>query len=250
MESAVCRYLEWDSEFFGLRIARLTEDSLTRDRTAAALRWCTENRIDCLYFLAQLSDSETAELAQLHGLQPVDMRVTLDCALPAAAGEAPDIRHFATSDIRHFAAADAEALCRLAAVSHRDSRFYFDSRFPRSRCDALYAAWIKRSFEGWADAVFVAAPEGNAVGYLSAHLSPAGVGSIGLVAVDPDWHGRGLGKQLVEAGLRYFAENGMKQATVVTQGRNIVSQRLYQRCGFRTRSAGLWYHRWFGDQAA
>jgi hypothetical protein len=37
----------------------------------------------------------------------------------------------------------------------------------------------------------------------------------------------------------------MQQATVVTQGRNVVSQRVYQRCAFMTRSAQLWYHCWF-----
>ena len=32
---------------------------------------------------------------------------------------------------------------------------------------------------------------------------------------------------------------------VVTQGRNIAGQRLYQRCGFLTRSVELWYHKWY-----
>jgi ribosomal protein S18 acetylase RimI-like enzyme len=36
----------------------------------------------------------------------------------------------------------------------------------------------------------------------------------------------------------------MRVATVVTQGRNIASQRLYQKHGFVTQSIQLWYHRW------
>jgi hypothetical protein len=31
---------------------------------------------------------------------------------------------------------------------------------------------------------------------------------------------------------------------VVTQGRNVRAQRLYQAHGLLTRSIGLWFHRW------
>jgi hypothetical protein len=37
---------------------------------------------------------------------------------------------------------------------------------------------------------------------------------------------------------------------VVTQGRNSKAQRLYERCGFLTRSVQLWYHRWFMPRGA
>ena len=65
------------------------------------------------------------------------------------------------------------------------------------------------------------------------------------MAVDVTNQGRGLGQQLVTSALRAFRERGMRVATVVTQGRNIRSQRLYQKCGFVIRSVELWYHRWF-----
>jgi hypothetical protein len=34
---------------------------------------------------------------------------------------------------------------------------------------------------------------------------------------------------------------------VVTQARNVPAQRLYQKCGFITRSVELWFHRWSAD---
>jgi dTDP-4-amino-4,6-dideoxy-D-galactose acyltransferase len=40
----------------------------------------------------------------------------------------------------------------------------------------------------------------------------------------------------------------MRSVTGATQGRNIVMQRLFQKCGFVTRSVELWYHRWAARQ--
>jgi dTDP-4-amino-4,6-dideoxy-D-galactose acyltransferase len=232
-----CEYLEWDSRFFGLRIARLTEPRLTSASVAAARSWCRTNQIECLYFLADSDDSETVMLAEANAFQLVDIRLTLERGLGDGIEPAPAVRPFQP--------ADAAPLRAIARVSHRDSRFYHDPRFTPQQCDALYEAWIERSFGGWADAVFVAQWQGAPVGYISCHLASPKAGSIGLVAVDQGHQRRGLGRQLVAAALEYFRQNGRSQATVVTQGRNVASQRAYQRCGFLTQSVQLWYHCWF-----
>lgn len=234
--AGVCEYLEWDSQFFGLRIARQTGSRLTRDGVAGATRWCKANAIDCLYFLADSGDAQTVRLAQAHGFQLVNVRVTLG-RTSGHPGPAPAVRPFQP--------ADAPELRRIARVSHRDSRFYYDARFPQWQCDALYETWIERSFNGWADSVLVAECEGVPAGYVSCHLAPPSGGSIGLIAVSRHYRRRGLGRQLVDASLEYFGRNGVQHATVVTQGRNIDSQRLYHCCGFLTQSVQLWYHCWF-----
>jgi len=236
MHSGACEFLEWDSQFFGLRIARLTEPRLTSSSVASARRWCRANQIDCLYFLADSDDAETVMLAQVSAFQLVDIRLTLGRRLGGSLGP--------TAAVRPFRPADAAGLRAIARVSHRDSRFYYDGRFARPQCDALYEAWIERSFGGWADAVLVAEWDGAPAGYISCHLAP-GVGSIGLFAVAQEYRRTGLGGQLVAAASEYFCQNGMKKATVVTQGRNVASQRVYQRCGFLTQSVQLWYHCWF-----
>jgi dTDP-4-amino-4,6-dideoxy-D-galactose acyltransferase len=236
MQEPIGEYLEWDTQFFGVRIGRLTGHRLTRERVTEAQSWCRVNQIDCLYFLADSDDAATVTLAEANGFRLVDIRVTFERPLPKETE--------ATPAIRAFRAEDGPRIREIARVSHRDSRFYYDPRFPESRCDALYEAWIERSAGGWADAVLVAERDGVPAGYLSCHLSgPAG--SIGLVAVAPEWQGRGLGKQLIHASLEYFRRHGTTRATVVTQGRNLSSQRLYQRCGFVTQAMQLWYHRWF-----
>jgi dTDP-4-amino-4,6-dideoxy-D-galactose acyltransferase len=241
MLAGACEFLQWDSEFFGLRIARLMEPRLTASSVASAHQWCRANHIDCLYFLADSDDPDTATLAQANAFQLVDTRLTLKHRLDGIIDSRVAVRPFLPSD--------ASSLRAIARVSHHDSRFYQDAHFERRHCDALYETWIERSFGGWADAVLVAEWTGSPAGYISCHLTPSQVGSIGLFAVAHEHQRRGLGRQLIAAALQYFCQNGMKQATVVTQGRNAASQSVYQRCGFVAESAQLWYHCWFNTDS-
>ena len=233
-----CEFLEWDSAFFGFPVARLRSHLLNAELGERCLQWCLRHGIRCLYFLAACDDIETTDTAARFGFRLVDIRMTLEHDLRGA--------RRSSSHVRPCRETDMEMLKAIAAHSHRDSRFYHDTHFPRERCDELYATWIERSFRGYADAVLVAERDGRPAGYVTCHLNPAGVGSIGLLGVAAEARGQGVGGELVEAALAHFREHGMTRATVVTQGRNVAAQRLYQRHGFLTRSVQFWYHKWFG----
>jgi GNAT superfamily N-acetyltransferase len=136
-------------------------------------------------------------------------------------------------------------LRRIAASSHRDSRFYADPHFDRGRCDELYATWIEKSCRGeTADVVLVAEHAGEPAGYVSCLRGESGLGLIGLIAVDAAAQGLGLGSALMGAALRWLAERGASRVRVATQGRNARAQRFYQAHGLLTQSIGLWFHRW------
>jgi dTDP-4-amino-4,6-dideoxy-D-galactose acyltransferase len=229
--------LNWDSAFFGFRVARIREKRLTTPTLASILEWCGRERVRCLYFLASGDSAETTALVEGNGFRMADLRFTLARELGVIAGSTKSVRSFSESDL--------PSLQAIAAVSHRDSRFYYDPGFPDQRCDELYATWIERSCHGYADTVLVAEHGCEPAGYVSCHLQSGGIGAIGLLAVADRSRGLGLGRQLITGALRFLAESGCKQATVVTQGRNCAAQRLYQNCGFRSASMEVWYHRWF-----
>jgi|YNPMSStandDraft_1061717.scaffolds.fasta_scaffold00708_4 dTDP-4-amino-4,6-dideoxy-D-galactose acyltransferase len=232
-----CEFLEWDSAFFGFPVARLRTHLLNAELAERCIAWCLRHGIRCLYFLAACDDIETTDTAARFGFRLVDIRMTLEHDLRVARRSSPAIRPCREEDVG--------ILRRIAAETHQDSRFYHDTHFPRERCDELYATWIERSFRGYADAVLVAERDGTPAGYVTCHLDPAAVGRIGLLGVSAEARGQGVGGELVEAALAYFCEHGMTRATVVTQGRNVAAQRLYQKHGFRTRSVEFWYHKWF-----
>lgn len=239
-----CSLLPWDTEFWGFPIARLHAATLDADAMRGAVDWCSRHGVRCLYLLADGGCPRTLALVHEHAFRFVDTRVELSLTLPIA--PAAD-RSAAGPPVRAAAAADIPVLRSLAADAHRDTRFFKDDRFDAGRAAALYEAWIARDVQR--DSVLVCdspTEPGTACGYVSCELDAASrEGRIGLLAVARRHANAGLGSALIAAALRTFAAAGMTSSRVVTQGTNIPALRLYERCGFRTTCARVWFHRWF-----
>jgi dTDP-4-amino-4,6-dideoxy-D-galactose acyltransferase len=239
-----CEFLPWDSAFFGRRIGRIAGHQLNPQQLEEILEWCRGNRIECLYFVADSDHPETIRLAEEHGFRLVDVRVTVErktSPLPRALSEG-------LSDevqIRFSRKEDIHVLEAMARTAFRNTRFYSDGHFPTEACDHLYETWIRSSCEGYADAVLVVEVKNQPVGFVTCHL-PKGSssGSLGLLGVDSQVRGRGLGQILLTHALHWFAERGVGEITAPIPGCNIPSQRLYQHLGFLTRSVQLYYHWW------
>jgi dTDP-4-amino-4,6-dideoxy-D-galactose acyltransferase len=229
----VARFLVWDTQFFGVRIASIECETIAEEQWQGALAFCREQRIRCLYVLASTGMDQA--LAVDAGAKRTDLRVTFE----RMRGELPA----PGSRIRPAVEADIPALRALAARSHTDSRFYADGGFARERCDELYAIWIEKSVRGWADTVFTSGPAGAPLGYLSFHVREDHA-EIGLVAVAQAARGQGLGRELVEAALLRAVPLQLP-LRVVTQGRNEAATALYEKCGFEVLRVQSWFHLWF-----
>lgn len=245
---APCEYLSWDSEFFGYRIARVMGHRLSFTQMANIEHWCAQNEIECLYLLADSDHGETTLLAERNAFHLVDLRMTL--AIENSALASLPLTGAVSSrgiQIRAARLSDVPSLETIARTAHEDSRFYHDQHFSKDKCSDLYATWIRRSCQGLAEQVFIAEHDDQVVGYITCtHVVGENPhGAIGLVGVAAAERGMGIGQVLVNRSLRWFVEHDCQAVEVVTQGRNVVAQRMYQRCGFMSQSMRLWYHRWF-----
>jgi ribosomal protein S18 acetylase RimI-like enzyme len=245
-DPALCELLPWDIDFFRCRIARVCGDTLKDEQALQIDDWCRGHRIQCLYFLSRTDDPATIQIAEKHGFALVDIRVTLERRLsdgpdPARPAPAGDIT------IRSSQPDDLPGLQTMARKGHSETRFFNDAHFPRQRAEDFYSTWITLEVQGRAQTVLVAASAANQpLGYVSCHLDSARrEGQIGLVGVNPEVRGRGIGRGLIRAALDWYRNHGAQVVTVVTQGNNRPAQRLYQQCGFLTQNLQLWYHKWY-----
>lgn len=240
--------LSWDSAFFGFKTARIHTLRLNENIVKYALDYCKREGVDVAYYLSDCHNPLSVKLAEKYGFHFTDIRITFGIDLkdyvPRNVGDGFMIRESSVRDIPE--------LRKIAGKSYRDSRYYFDQNYPLEACEKLYSDWIEKSCKGFADKVFVAEMDGRAVGYITCDKKPdvesrRGCGRITLVGVSESAKGRNVGSSLVYNALNWFHEAKMREVAVVTQGRNYKAQRLYQKCGFKTKLTQLWYHKWFKD---
>jgi dTDP-4-amino-4,6-dideoxy-D-galactose acyltransferase len=233
--------LPWDSEFFGMPIARLHLDRVDRNDMRKAVDHADADGIRCLCLLAPARDTAQITEAEALGFRLYDVRVELERELSG--------RESAPPGIRPAREADYAAIEQIARSRFRDTRFFNDPHFPRERSADIYAAWLERA---WATAprrrvLVTDAKDGFVVVELD---QGRGTGAIELIAVDEGATRRRAGSALVAAANATCAAAGLRQVRVVTQGANIAAQRLYQVNGYLSAATSLWLHRWLPNRAA
>ena len=243
--AALCEELSWDSDFFGVSIARAIPAALDDATAADVLQWCQSRHVECLYFLCPLEDATTQRHLSDAGFQLVGVKVTLARSVDAGNGDV-------LGRTRPATLADIPRLREIARVSHRDTRFHTDGHFDPARSDELYATWIENSVQGYADHVVVAERETTVVGYVTMHVDASSTaesarrrGRIGLFAVDEQWRNQGIGRDLLRRTAGILRAQGVEETSVMTAGRNVAALKLYKSEGFQTTDVSLWYHRWF-----
>jgi mycothiol synthase len=87
----------------------------------------------------------------------------------------------------------------------------------------------------------------RAVGYCwtgvicEAGIPSARKGRIHMLGVDPDYRGKGMGRELMMAGLARLRSRGLDVAELTVDSQNEVACALYKSIGFQVRASSLWY---------
>ncbi len=237
-----CELLEWDSRHFGMKIGRVRVSATSSNMARDVKEWRRRHAVDCLYLLAPFDRIEIIRLAETLDFRLIDLRMTYEKELRQSEQEC------AQEGIRAFRSDDLASLRDMAGTLHRDSRFFMDTRFPESKSRELFETWIEKACADPAHSVLVAELEGVPIGYVACQRKDERVGQIQLIGVGPSAQRRGIGRRLVAAAISRLTIEQASRLVVVTQGRNISAQRLYQRCGFVTAAQELWYHWWSGEE--
>ncbi len=238
--------LPWDTDFFGFRVARIDPGPLDERALRQVLAALAADKVKLAYRIHDAGDHASEAAAEACGGFPADLRLTYvaDVLLPGGREAWPVVpargEHGETG---------LQAFQDLAVAAGGHSRFHADPSFPRDRFLALYREWMRKSFTGeMADAVLVAeagpGSRGNHAAGVITVSARAGVGNIGLLAVQAGLRGSGIGTALIRAAAEWFLERGCLHAEVVTQGANLDACRLYQANGYRVAKREQVRHFW------
>lgn len=225
------RTLDWDSQFFNRRIVRLDlHDAVTWDDFRAA-------RDEISFDLAYVFSSQESCIMQKAGATLVDRKVEFTKGIDSSSKPLVDRTKFRVpSEI-------TDELLALAYLSGSHSRFLIDTRLRPSFLN-LYREWLRKSICGaMADVVYCISENGADIAFISVAENDQ-EGRIGLLAVNPEHHGRGIGSALVRAAIDWCAENHLARCSVATQLDNGEACRFYQTNGFTHLTTTYVYHLW------
>jgi ribosomal protein S18 acetylase RimI-like enzyme len=140
---------------------------------------------------------------------------------------------------------EMEPVAELAGRAFRYNRFMSDSLIPDRLARNSRSEWVRNSFKGRAEAIYVAEDGGRLAGFLLLRSKVDGQGTkagvIDLIAVDSDHAGKGLGMALVSAAVHYYNHQA-DYLEVGTQAKNIPAINLYIKSGFRIAKSEFTLH--------
>lgn len=223
--------LEWESDFFQLKSARLALDDTAPEITSQALAHYAlvqakvdadqTSTLDALSALGfRLAEGETDICVTVH---------TQDIALPAG--------RLAVQD-------DIADVMSIARPAFRLSRFRAPWYQPEDSA-RFYAIWAEKAVLGTFDHLCLWADDeqGNGLGFVTLRRLCENEARIGLLAVRPECQGRGVGKKLMAAAKQWCAEQGVMRLHVATQTGNLAALNLYLASGGKITRSAYWLYR-------
>lgn len=227
------KHLPWDSSFLSLPVGQMQVQNNSFASAAEAVAF------DLLYvFSDQLivfPESFTANFS----VQLVDEKLTYAKPLTSHAASIPEVQLLPEDFVPD------DAFEALAIQSGIYSRFSVDEKFPKEKFQEMYRLWLQRSINrSLADAVLVYQQDGEFAGFITLREMDDGA-EIGLVAVDHQFRGLGIGTKLLNAAEFSLSNNPKaKYIRVVTQAVNLPACRLYEKAGYHVTTRQYVYHCW------
>jgi len=215
------KYLEWDSTFFEMRIGSVYFDAKLNSELPMSHEL---SDYDIIYVFSNAQLSWNVPL--------VDIKITyVKEALPTPLGS--EVYEF--DPLQH----NYDELLKLAYLSGYDSRFLKDASFGPYHFKRLYKRWIDKSIEDTNTHVLIFLVDQNISGFLTVTCGND-LSTIGLIAVDHHFQGRGIGSKLIQAAQSLTNPNSTLQ--VATQETNVNACKFYEGLGFKILKKEYIYH--------
>ena len=251
LQALACwRFLPWDSQVLGCpsgSVGGLWAERVYAEqchRLETVLKACTADaEAHGVRFLSTRLPEDG--LAALHTVEAVGFRI-IESFLTFSRKTAGEIPFDGGSDF-HIRLAQLDEMETVASIAYRAFQSFHlrvDPQIPESRARHSRREWVRNGFKGRAEAIYVAETENRLVGFvlLRSKTDTEKMGEIELIAVEPGFHGRGIGKALVARAVRYY-QGETSEIQVGTQAKNLQAIQLYTRIGFSIVCSELSFHR-------
>jgi dTDP-4-amino-4,6-dideoxy-D-galactose acyltransferase len=221
--------LKWDSEFFGIRIGRITNSNLKNFDAKLFNEQVQDERFDLVYVINFGEMLPWKSVSQAN-LDLVEIMVTMTKKF-----DKPQYQNRNYKFRMELSDQELDGCYKIAEATSVVSRFGKEPWIGPEKTKLLYRKWIDNTLNGsFADGLFlykeakeiaglhiIRTDEKNKIGYTS------------IIAVDPDLKGRGIGKKLWHQAFNYWVnEKEIEYCKVPFSFRNIESFNFHLKMGF------------------
>lgn len=225
--------LDWDSNFFGLRIGWVEIQSEKDGFFLESQRNFLKMDYDLIYVFSNHGLNFGAHEAKL-----VDEKIVYTLSEDFCMEDCPNVILWETEK------GVTDELLHLALVSGGHSRFKLDERFPVGSYERLYSRWIEQSVShSIASEVFCYMIDNSPKGLVTLDVTE-GCGTVGLVAIHEDFQRKGIGTAMMRHVIHYAHRNQCRKLSVATQLKNFSACKLYEKSGFELESVTDVWHWW------
>ena len=229
MKSIMIEFLKWDSSFFNKRIGLLALDNNCYTLDYA-------NEYDLLYVISEsnslisISDFEVSFTETKIVFHKVNLKPTISI----------DINIATVSNVIN----NKKQIYDLAFQSGKWSRFNLDKEFTKSEFIKLYTTWVDNSFnKEFADAILVYKFKKDIIGFVTYKVCDQ-YATIGLIAVNPEFQGKGIGRKLIDAVESELFNIHIDELRIPTQLQNETACAFYKKLGYEVIQKKMISHYW------
>ncbi len=225
-------FLEWDSSFFGYKVGKINRNNISTPDLSKILNEMTELKYKLVYYSSQ---TELIDY-NLFNCKSVDIKVTFlkDIINPIKTDFIETYSEFVPTD----------ELINLAIESGIYSRFNLDENIGRNKYEELYTLWMINSANKKIAKDILIYKHKNIIAGMVTLGEKNKRADIGIIAVNKDFRGVGIGKSLMFASEYWAKENNYDKIQVVTQFENKPACKLYESCGYTLGKKEYFYHFW------
>ncbi len=237
MNVNIIKHLDWDTSFFGYKVAQVIFDQSGSDYLKSIIRQLKIDGIHLTYFYVPQNDHYLNNDIEKCGGVLVDRKALFI--------KTPEHHSKFNNKVIEFSKREPDdRLLALALNAGRYSRFKLDKNFHNHEFEKLYTEWLLKSLDKTiASRVLVVNSVDSVVG-LTTLMENDNNACIGLVSVDDNYSGMGIATDLIHHVDNIAYENKYATIKVVTQQQNSRAFRLYERCGFLVDDITNIYHFW------
>ncbi len=237
-EEKIYQHLDWDSAFFGFKIAKILSHNPNKAIFLELMRQLSRKGYKLVYWEAAPDAISKQAADDFNGIL-VDKKRSYEQIIQ------PDFAFSPPKKISEYSAVSANTeLIRLAWQSGKFSRFKTDKHFTEKQFKKLYQTWIEKSVSKQiADATFIYTCHNLIRGMLTVKKERKHC-QIGLIAVNNALQGKNIGRDLLNAAKHFTLAQGCNKLHVITQAQNSKACHFYEKNGFSKLHEYDYYHFW------